>query len=187
MSFYKANIDYYKNLSETVNELLINANITKAPVPIKQIASMCGANVIGYDFGEEISGVLVVEGNKGTIGFNTANSRVRQRFTIAHELGHLKQHVSLNTKEKEFFVDKDFIVKFRSDKQYTSKEIAQERQANAFAAAILMPKKFILEEMKDPKYKGLHETSLIEELAKVFEVSVPAMTYRLSDLNIYRY
>jgi len=186
MSFYKANIDYYKNLSITVDKLLLDAGVIEAPVPIKQIARMCGANVVGYDFGEEISGVLVVEGNSGTIGFNTANSRVRQRFTIAHELGHLTQHVNLNN-EREFFVDKDFIVKFRSDKQYSPKEITQERQANAFAAAILMPKKFILEEMRDQKYKGLHETNLIEELAKVFEVSVPAMTYRLSDLNIYRY
>ncbi|TCC93693.1 ImmA/IrrE family metallo-endopeptidase [Pedobacter frigiditerrae] len=186
MSFYKANIGYYNKLSETVNELLANAGVMKAPVPIKQIAAMCGANVVGYDFGGEISGVLVVEENKYTIGFNTENSRVRQRFTIAHELGHLKQHVNLNNKN-EFFVDRDFIVKFRSDIKYSPKEIAQERQANAFAAAILMPKEFILHEMKDPKYKELHETNIIEELAKVFEVSVPAMTYRLSDLNIYRY
>lgn len=186
MSFYKANIRYYTKLSETVDELLNEAGVQKAPIPIKQIARMCGANVVGYEFGEEISGVLIVEENKATIGFNTENSRVRQRFTIAHELGHFKQHVQLNNKD-EFFVDKDFIVKFRSDKNYTAKEVTQEREANAFAAAILMPKQFILDEMKDPKYKKLHETNLIEELAKVFEVSVPAMTYRLSDLNIYRY
>ncbi|RZK48095.1 MAG: ImmA/IrrE family metallo-endopeptidase [Pedobacter sp.] len=186
MSFYKANIKYYKELSDTVNKLLSEACVLKAPVPIKQIAKMCGVNVMGYEFGEEISGVLIVEENKATIGFNTENSRVRQRFTIAHELGHFMQHVKSNNKD-ELFVDKDFIVKFRSDKTYSAKEVTQEREANAFAAALLMPRQFILDEMKEPKYKKLHETKLIEELAKVFEVSVPAMTYRLSDLNIFRY
>lgn len=166
---------------------MIQAGVFEAPIPIKQVAMMCGAVVVPYELGEEVSGVLVVEGNKGTIGYNNSNSRVRQRFTIAHELGHLMQHVDFNNNPKEFFVDKDFIVKFRSDKKYSPREITQEREANAFAAAILMPQKFIMDELKKSKYRGLNENSLIEHLARVFEVSVPAMTYRLSDLNIYHY
>lgn len=180
----------YKELSEKADALLIQAGVDKAPVPIKQIAAMCGAIAVPHDLGEEVSGVLVVDknnGNKGIIGFNTANSKVRQRFTIAHELGHFVWHVNFKNNSKEFFVDKDFIIKFRSEKDYTQKELIQEREANAFAAAILMPRKFIMDELKNPNYKGLHETVLIEKLAKVFVVSVPAMTYRLSDLNIYRY
>ncbi len=175
---------YYKNLSLRIKNLLQNSGITEPPVDIRKIVSDCGAKATPFELGEEISGVLVMDNGKGTIGYNSSNSRVRQRFTIAHELGHLLQHV---TAPSEVFVDKDFIVKFRSNKPYTNKELRQEREANAFAAAILMPKDFIIREVSKSDYNGLSETQLIEKLAKVFEVSVPAMTYRFSDLNIFQF
>lgn len=184
MAFEK---NFHRVIHDKVNQLLKEAAIVSAPVPIIKIAEMCGSNVLSYDLGEEVSGLLVVENNKGTIGYNSMNSKVRQRFTIAHELGHLILHVNAQNNSKEIFVDKDFIVKFRSEKQYTPKEARQEREANAFAAAILMPKEFIMSEVRSPKYNGLNETRLIESLAKLFEVSVPAMTYRFADLNIFAY
>ena len=179
--------NFHKEVFETVTKLLVKAGIYMAPVPVKKIAENCGASVLAYNLGEEVSGVLVVEAGKGTIGYNSSNSKVRQRFTIAHELGHLLLHVNTNSKSEELFVDKDFIVKFRSEKQYSPKEARQEREANAFAAAILMPKEFILKEVRNQKYIGYNETTLIEELARLFEVSVPAMTYRFADLNIFAY
>jgi len=172
----------FKELSSKVKELLLNANVYEPPVPIKIIAANCGARVLPYELGEEVSGILVYENNKGTIGFNSSNHKVRQRFTIAHELGHMIYHVRDNG--KELFVDKDFIIKFRSDKEYTPKEKKQEREANAFAASILMPRDFIFREIKKPFYTGLNETEVIEEFARLFDVSVPAMTYRFADLNI---
>jgi len=175
----------YKEISFRVKQLLLGLNIIEPPIPIKDIAISCGARVLPYELGDEVSGILVYDNNKGIIGYNSSNHRVRQRFTIAHELGHLLYHVRDNS--KELFVDKDFIIKFRSDKEYTVKETNQERQANAFAASVLMPRDFILSEIKKEKYKGLNETKLIEEFAKLFDVSVPAMTYRFADLNINRY
>jgi Zn-dependent peptidase ImmA (M78 family) len=50
-----------------------------------------------------------------------------------------------------------------------------------------MPKEFLINEMQKEKFKELTETRLIEELAKVFNVSIQAMTYRFADLNKFAY
>ena len=178
------NSAFHKKLLERVNDLLVQANVTSAPVPVRKIAEMCNAKVLGYDLGKEVSGVLVFENNIGTIGYNISNVKTRQRFTIAHELGHLILHVDKYNNSKELFVDKDFIVKFRSDKPYSNKDIKQEREANAFAAALLMPRDFIMKEIRDLKYKDFDENRLISAMAKLFDVSIPAMTYRFAELNM---
>lgn len=133
-----------------------------------------------YNLGDEVSGILAINDGKGTIGYNLQHSKGRQRFTVAHELGHYVMH---GKTKKELFVDKDYIVKFRSNKKYSLTEIKQEKEANAFAAALLMPKELVFKELY--REQGLTENELIEFLAKRFEVSVPAMTYRISDLNSF--
>ncbi|GAB3910106.1 ImmA/IrrE family metallo-endopeptidase [Mucilaginibacter boryungensis] len=175
---------FYKTIEGQIDSMLNQAGITNAPVPIESIAKSQGVQVVAYDLGNEISGVLVIDEGSGTIGYNQDHPPVRQRFTIGHELGHYMLHVPRN-KSKELFVDKDFIVKFRSQKPYTQTEIRHEQEANAFAAAILMPKTFIIKEARNPKYANYSETKLIEELAKVFDVSVQAMTYRFADINLF--
>ncbi|HYF66633.1 MAG TPA: ImmA/IrrE family metallo-endopeptidase [Ohtaekwangia sp.] len=177
------NPSVYRKIEKQVSDLLKDEGIQSLPIPVEKIARTKGVEVMPYDLGNEVSGVLVITDKKGTIGFNPTQSKVRQRFTIAHELGHYLLHSESN---KELFVDKDFIVKFRSKKNYSPTEQRHESEANAFAAALLMPKTFVLAEIAKQKFQSLSESELIEELAKVFDVSVPAMTYRLSDLSIGR-
>lgn len=122
---------------------------------------------------------------KGMIGYSANDPKVRKRFTIAHELGHYILHGDSSSKE-EVFVDKDFIIKYRNNvNSYNKVEIKQENEANAFAAALLMPKFLIEEEFRNNDFSNLSEPDLIKYLAKKFEVSVLAMTYRLSNLNIF--
>lgn len=176
----------YNRIEQQVNQILAEARVVNAPVAVDQIAKSKGASVVPYELGDEVSGVLVVEENRGTIGYNITHHKNRQRFTIAHELGHFILHLDKG-KSKEMFVDKDFIIKWRYEKVYTPTEFRHEQEANAFAAALLMPRDFLLKEMSKTKYEDLPETKLIEELAKVFEVSVPAMSYRFADLNKFRF
>lgn len=180
------NSSFYIKIEQQVSDLLRDAKIVQAPVSVENIAKSLGASVVPYELGEEVSGVLVVEEHRGTIGFNSTHHPKRQRFTIAHELGHLVLHVNKN-KPKELFVDKDFIVKWRYNKIYSPKEFEQEQEANAFAAALLMPKEFLIHEMQKEKFKDLTENRLIDELSKVFNVSTQAMTYRFADLNKFAY
>jgi Zn-dependent peptidase ImmA (M78 family) len=171
---------YLQQAENKAKELIQRFSIAGPPVPVADIAKKLGLDVIGYDLGDGVSGSLVIEKGKGFIGYNPSHSRKRQRFTIGHELGHYVLHYSANN----LFVDKDFLVKYRGNNSYTHKELIQEQQANAFSAALLMPEEFILDELKKQSTLKLSEIELIETLAKLFDVSVPAMTYRLNNLNL---
>jgi Zn-dependent peptidase ImmA (M78 family) len=85
-----------KEIESIADQLLVNNNTNEPFVPIDNIAKSLDVNVLLYDFGDDILGILVININKGTIGFNPDHSRKRQRFSIAHELGHdnLSQHTS---------------------------------------------------------------------------------------------
>jgi Zn-dependent peptidase ImmA (M78 family) len=177
---------FYKDIEIKILKILKAEGVGAPPVEVEKIAKSKGAEIVPYEMGNEMSGILVIKGNRAIIGINPSQSKVRQRFTIAHELGHYLLHSNNNKEQKEqLFVDKDFIVKFRSKKTYSEQEMLHERQANAFAAALLMPKQFIFVELNKAQNQELSENELIEELARTFEVSVPAMTYRLSDLNVF--
>src|SRR5687767_2281115 len=87
-------------------KIITDLKIKRPPVPILKIVKKLGIDLIDYNLGGEISGLLVIDNNKGTIGYNPNDPPVRQRFTIAHELGHYLLHKS----SAELFVDKDFLV-----------------------------------------------------------------------------
>src|SRR5258708_3378707 len=77
--------------------LLEKLDITKAPVPVEKIAKHLGAQVRFSPFDNEISGMIHIREGKAIIGINSMNHPHRQRFSIAHELGHLVLHRSLVT------------------------------------------------------------------------------------------
>jgi Zn-dependent peptidase ImmA (M78 family) len=54
-----------------------------------------------------------------------------------------------------------------------------EDEANAFAIALLMPEEWI---RRDAKGIDLLDTSAVEKLAKLYQVSVPLMSYRIGQL-----
>ena len=169
----------YNKAEHQAYKLLEDFNICKPAVPIEKIAMRLGVSLVPYDLGNEVSGMLLLDDeHNGIISYNDKDNRNRQRFTIAHELGHYMLH----RKSERLFIDKDFIVKYRSNKQYDSVEMQQEQQANAFAAAILMPANLIHEEMRKAKFRNFDEAKLIESLSEIFEVSNLAMTYRLSNI-----
>lgn len=92
-------------------ELLEELEISEPPIDVEAIARRLGltvsAEVLGNVDGE-------IRGKK--IRVNSAHSSVRQRFTVAHELGHLRMHTTHGERGSEV-----------------------ERQANEFAGALLVP------------------------------------------------
>lgn len=171
-----------KRVTEVASELLNHVGIMKAPIDLERVLTAAGIKAEAADLGEDVSGLLAIHRGKGIIAYSEGQSRQRQRFTIAHELGHFMLHSAGG--EDMVFLDKDFIVKYRSNKAYTETEMRQEQEANTFAASLLMPKDLIFNELSKPEIQKLAENDLIETLAQLFEVSVPAMTFRLSNLNI---
>ena len=167
-------------IEERATDLLNKYNCSSAPVNIKQLIKKLNVNMKPDELGAEVSGLLVIENNRIVIGYNSNESLVRQRFTLAHEVGHFILHCN-NSKKDKIFVDK---IMFR--KNFSSNiERRQEMQANIFAASLLMPKNLVEKEFEliinSSDY--LTEEDIVSKMANKFKVSEIAMTYRLINLN----
>jgi Zn-dependent peptidase ImmA (M78 family) len=149
------------------------------PIPVNAIAQSLGLDVEPADLSDNISGVLVVSGDGGVIGFNRTHALVRQRFTVAHECAHFVLHRS----EGSLFIDKRYRAFFRDARSGRGTD-SRERDANTFAAALLMPEAMVRRAAKAYEFELGDEGGPIADLADAFQVSTQAMTYRLSNLGI---
>lgn len=173
----------FKYIADYAYDLLDKIGLTKPYIPIEKVATYLGLGIITHDFGKEISGALVFENDKAIIGVSPQESEVRRRFTISHEIGHYLFHRD----SRHFFIDnKKFQVLLRSDE--ITQNYKQEKEANHFAASILMPERMIAESIRalDEDDKIYSDEEVISLMAKKFKVSQPAMTYRLINLDYYQ-
>lgn len=164
------NIMILSKIEKIAEDLLNQMKLDVTPVPVEEIATKLQIK-IGREPSEDFSGILIRKDGKALIGINSTESHVRQRFTIAHELGHFLLHPN-----KATFVD------YR-DNQKDIMRTPREKQANAFAAALLMPRTRLVKDVKLKFKNGIYEEDLTE-LASEYEVSAEAMKYRLLNLNL---
>ncbi len=157
-------------------ELLRLAVIRRAPVDVEHIANHLGVRVERADLGDECSGVLVKKGRTAVIGVHWLHPPSRQRFTIAHELGHFRLH------KEGTYVDRGMSAFYR-DSTSGSGTVKQEREANHFAAALLMPAGWV-EKACRRHHVDLVDDGALRELADEFGVSSQAMSFRLANLRI---
>lgn len=175
-----------RQIEDTASALLAEFDQISPPINVNFIRESKGLSLQEIDFEDDISGVFMSNGQSASIGINKHNSSRRQRFTIAHELG----HYILGHRREQVFVDtpaKYYTILFR-DKDSSSGEFFQEREANAFAAALLMPRDMILHELHKIYDNQNHldeEFDLIGKLSQVFDVSKSAMTFRLTNLDLH--
>ncbi|MGE4234548.1 MAG: ImmA/IrrE family metallo-endopeptidase [Bacteriovoracia bacterium] len=141
------------------------------------IAQKLNIEVKRVDLESHISGSIVFGPEKTVILINQNHSETRQRFSLAHELGHFLLH----NKENPFFVDSVQIEWRRENFQYN--DFTQEVEANVFAASILMPEKRIYKYIRNNDLFWFNETD-IKTLAKTFNVSLTAMRIRLVSMGI---
>src|SRR5438034_8527921 len=159
--------------------LLRRFRTRKPPVDVWRVARRLGVRVERADLGEDCSGVLVRKGSAAVIGVNYAHHPNRQRFTIAHELGHFVLH------KGEKYVDKGTAtVQFRNAESSTGTQI-EEREANQFAAALLMPAEWVRREFEKHPFDLGDDTSLTA-MCRLFGVSSQAMSFRLAKLRLLR-
>lgn len=168
-----------KKAEAIARAILQKFNVQKAPVPVEQIAKKLGAALQfePFDGDEDISAMLFRDGERTVIGVNAKHVRTRQRFSIAHECGHLQLH------KGKMYVDAR--VNFR-DAVSSQAVDPEEIEANAFAAELLMPKFLVLAELKNAidKHKSHDAEVLADALARTFEVSKQAMEFRLRNLGL---
>lgn len=165
--------------------LLRKYGVDKPPVPVEDIAAAEGALIVRNHFDGTESGFTLRDGKRIIIGINTRTSRKRQRFSVAHELGHVLLH-PLNP----LIVDHAVRIDWRDDVSALGTD-AQEIEANAFGAALLMPKDMVIEAVKGSvaRFRDISAApsrdELISELAKGFDVSNDAIGFRLINLGIF--
>ncbi|BBI34953.1 ImmA/IrrE family metallo-endopeptidase [Cohnella abietis] len=174
-----------KKVERLANTVLEEFKITAPHVPIREIAKDLGVHVIDEKFNDsDISGMLFRDENKklNVIGVNSSHSPNRQRFTIAHELGHFLLHKG---ETNHFDRAGTFKVNYRNSVSSTATS-KEEIEANTFAAAILMPEHFLVPIIEQRLSDGLDisdDSDEISEIASQFKVSTQALYFRLSKLG----
>ena len=163
-------------IRKKVEELLQRFNIVKPPVPVDQLTKKLGIVLCPLPADDEISGAIVRKDGRVVIAVNPAHHHNRQRFTIAHELGHFFFHSGV-----EEHVDKDFRVSWRRLDDSPSGVDWQEVTANRFAAELLMPTQFM---KSDLDTIGNVNKRAVTLFALRYKVSPEAMKIRLSTLGI---
>lgn len=160
-----------------VHDLLATYGITDAPVPVERIAKAQGARIFYKSLDDDMSGFIYRDQTQTVIGVNTHHAPVRQNFTIAHELGHLLLH-----NQEQLHVDHTFRVRLRSGVSSQGTDEA-EREANLFAATLLMPMQFLEADLSGEEYVDLLDSELLRALARKYGVSTEALVNRLKNLG----
>ena len=150
---------------------IIEQHQKQVPVPLKKIADSLGISVMAKGLDNDIAGSIErLENDKYEILINAWQEKTRQRFTVAHQIAHFLLHRD----------EIDGGLKFTRKRK--KQEFIKEIEANTLAAEILMPVKLLNSTIKKNRYHT-GRTSHIEDLARMFSVSVPAMKRRLQELG----
>ena len=175
-----------RHIAKLANQLLKDCKINNPPIDPRKIASKLNIKILDKDFSEDVSGALVYNNAIPSIVCNDNHSSNRQRFTIAHELG----HYILKHGREGIFIDKKVNFLLRNEDSSTG-EKRQEVEANAFAAALLMPEAMVAKELqKMIDINGIDlndepdDLTFIKNLALKFQVSSKAMTFRIANLKL---
>jgi len=156
--------------TKLAQKLLADSKIEYPPVPLQPILDQLEVKLLPHDFPKDkVSAVLMRIEGIVVIGVNKNHHTNRQRFSIAHEIGHYKlgHHV-------EFLLDPNEVADGRFDT--TQENTLQEQEANHFASELLLPSENIRNDFKQSRNA--------KELAERYEVSEQALWIRLMKLKL---
>lgn len=138
------------------------------PIDPGEIARRMGIDVVLNPFIHESGMIEIDELNRARITVNSGQFGPRQNFTIAHEIGHyVLGHVNAGNR----------LLRDEASNFMTGVYLPVEREANSFAAALLMPERMI-------NYAVSNGYNQLPNLAALFGVSEVAMKWRLVNLGL---
>lgn len=139
------------------------------PVDVDRLAASLGISVVYVAMPEDVSGALVRKGDLYVITINQRHPRTRQRFTLAHELGHYIHHRPIIG---DGVNDSKTYRTTASDTHFNPRILPEhETEANQFAASLLMP----MDIVDHLRARGLDA----EAVAKELQVSRHAAAIRM--------
>jgi Zn-dependent peptidase ImmA (M78 family) len=170
-----------KKARDRAKELISRYHITRPAIPIEDITKALGLSVQYSKLDNEISGMIYINDGVPIIGINVAHHENRQRFTLAHECGHFLLH------QEYIFgsvhVDKRYPVLLRSDVSSQGVDPI-EIEANQFAAELLVPEEFLIQEIQITVY-DIEDDEFILGLARKFKVSSQMMSNCLANIRLH--
>lgn len=161
----------YKNIIEKVNNLLETNCLREPPIIARGIAMNCGLKVIFVDFNslsnfQNVSGFI--DSRTNTMYVNANESPKRQNFTIAHELGHFILDHMQSTEYEMLYRN--------SNCNQSNSQL--EKEANFFAANLLVPEIYLKKAIKDYPYVN------DSELSNIFGVSKDVIRNRRQQIGV---
>ena len=175
-----------EEIEHSASSLLLSIGVLKTPIPLNKIATYLKAEIHQQTFEDMVSGVLLIQGEERHIMVNKAHHPNRQRFTVAHELGHLVLH---HNSGDRLFIDTHLRAYQRRgsaasgvyEEPGSTTSPAEEKEANQFASALLMPRELLLSRTVGREFWDELD---VAALAAEFSVSEQAMTIRLRQLDV---
>jgi Zn-dependent peptidase ImmA (M78 family) len=143
--------------------LIEGAGISQTPIDVEKIARFIGFIITTAPYPDSRKGSVHVEEGLKIIIVNTSHPIVVQRYTIAHELGHFVN--GHGCREKTFSQ--------QDDKRFYDPYFHQEKEADAFAAELLMPQSFLVQHLSQ---FGIDN----HKLQELYQVSKRVVDIRLS-------
>jgi Zn-dependent peptidase ImmA (M78 family) len=156
------------NPEGVAKDILGKLAIRKPSVDVMEVARALGVAVFPRPFPDALSALLLRHENRAFIGVNSHQAKVRQRFSIAHELGHFVLH-----HKDSYFID--YGVSAAVEGETPGYHWKHEQAANRFAAELLMPEELLRRDAR---------TVSLSRLATRYEVSEEAMGFRLANLGL---
>jgi len=145
------------------------------PVNLQDLARRLGVRVRFEALSDDISGNITRDGEDFVITINARHPKTRQRFTLAHELGHFILH------RRRLAHGTNDTRAYRADPAadvYNDQiKRRHETEANQFAASLLMPEDLVIKAYQT--FRGNDPGAL----ADFFGVSRAAMEIRLEELS----
>lgn len=158
------------NAEQVSTDLLIQTKQVVPPVDLSKITSLWSELEICYDELKDEGYLLDLGAFGKEIVIRSSTPVSRQRFTIAHEIGHL--------------ILQEHKIRLAKDVFFHSKEARNsfiEQWCNEFAASLLMPKEWILRDIRQGKVRGLVQSIL--KLPNSYQVSNTAFRKRVSEIT----
>lgn len=147
---------------DMARKILQETNSIEIPISVKKILDHYGFRVVYLDQPpEQFSGIL--HRGKKAIGINKHHHLFRQRFSIAHELGH-------------YFLEHPDVEQEIPDDENSSEFAIYEKEADEFAGELLVPKNLLKQSFK--------QTPNIDSLREKFQVSRHVIIIQVSKYGL---
>lgn len=147
----KSRVAFARKLAQ---KLLKDCCVTQPPVPVEALARSIGVACVVRTLPAGVHGRLRIEGELKTIDVAAGQPKVRQRFSVAHEIGHLQLG------------------------HHRDRTEAQEPEANHFAGELLVPRDWLRKDL------ARRPCPTIDDLAARYDVSTEVLVIAAERANL---